>query len=500
MSKYRIINYIMSLDGINPNLKPRVLNQHNFAPRKVRRSRKWKWLLSLIVLIGLGIFGYYFIVARTNQIFTGETNIFARVGQLIIGSDKPLQGEEEGVINVLLMGIGGEGHDGAYLTDTMIVASINVKTHEAVMVSIPRDFAYTIPGIGFNKINATYAYARRDGERKAGLAAIAAAEHVTGLDIPYYAVIDFRGFVQAIDNIGGVDIVIENSFTDSSFPNDYPNDTKGYLAPVTFKTGPAHLDGRNALIFARSRKADNVLEASDFARSERQKKIIAAVKEKVLNLGLGNLSTINNLLSDFTNNFRTNFEPYEIKRLLDLAKEIDEHDAYSFSLEPDGVLLCSALVDARTGKVPPKPVETEEVIGTEETPVEEVPQITLSYVVMPCSGKTNEDLVAHVRLAPILAKLQSEGAIVEVQNSTGVSGLAARTFGNLADLGVKLNLTAFAGKVPYEQTILYDNSHGGKPKTLDYLKTNYSPLTISDVLFPASSADFLIIMGKDSIQ
>lgn len=493
----------MSLDGINPTSRPKVLGE-NFVPRSQRRPRRrrWPWVLALLVI--LGFFGYYFIVARTNKIFTSDTNIFKRVGQLIVGSDKPLIGEETGTINVLLMGIGGSGHDGAYLTDTMIVASINVKTHEAVMVSIPRDFAYTIPGIGFNKINATYAYARADGEREAGEAAIAAAEHVTGLEIPYYAVIDFRGFVEAINNIGGVDVVIENTFTDSSFPNDYPNDTRGYLAPITFTAGPAHMDGRTALIFARSRHSNNPKEGSDFARSERQKKIIAAVKEKVLNLGLGNLSTINNLLSDFTENFRTNFEPHEIKRLLDLAKEIDENEAYSFSLEPDGVLLCSAMVDARTGRVPPKPVTPAEPVEGEEPtegePVEEAPQILLSYVVMPCSGKTIEDVAKHVRLSPILAKLQSEGAIVEVQNSTGVSGLAARTFGNLTDLGVELNLTSFTGKVPYEQTLLYDNSHGGKPKTLDYIKSNYSPLTVSDVLFPASSADFVIIMGRDSIQ
>src|SRR6185436_5076257 len=137
-----------------------------------------------------------------------------------------------------------------------------------------------------------------------------------------YAVIDFKGFVKAIDDVGGVDVVVDKSFTDATFPNDYPFDTKGVIAPVTFPKGSQHMAGQRALIFARSRHSENNNEGSDFARSERQKKIIIALKEKVLALNLTNLNTINNLLTDFTENFRTNLEPYQLKRLGDIAKKI----------------------------------------------------------------------------------------------------------------------------------------------------------------------------------
>lgn len=503
----------MPLDGINQSIPRRPMAHNIILPRK-KRSRRWKWLTALALLFVVGFSAYHFIWAKTNKIFTNDGNIFSRVGRLIVGSDKLLQGEEQGLVNILLMGIGGSGHDGAYLTDTMIVASLNTKTSEVVLTSIPRDFAYTIPGIGFNKVNATYAYALMKDERTAGDAAIVAAEAITGMDIPYFAVIDFKGFVSAVDNVGGLDIVVENTFTDATFPNDYPKDTRGYLSPVTFTKGPAHMDGRRALIFARSRHSGDANEGSDFARSERQKKILTAFKDKVLALNLGNLSTINNLLSDFTENFRTNLEPYEMKRLLDISEKVTSESSFSFSLEPDGILLCSALVDARTGKVPPKPVvvpeeegeeETEEPTGTEagevgtEPEAETAPQITLSYVILPCGGKTLSDLHTYIAQAPFVAKLKKEGAILEAQNSVGVTGLAAKTFGSLADLGVTLNYTTFKGKVPYEETVLYDNSHGGKPETLEYLKSHFK-FIISDVNYPSSSADFVIILGRDSIN
>lgn len=503
----------MPLDGINPSIPRRPIAHDIILPRK-KRSRRWKWITALVLLFVVGFSAYHFIWAKTNKIFTNDGNIFSRVGRLIIGSDKLLQGEETGMVNILLMGIGGAGHNGAHLTDTMIVASLNTKTSEVVLTSIPRDFAYTIPDRGFNKINAAYAYAYMDNERTAGDAAILAAETVTGLDIPYFAVIDFTGFVSAVDNVGGLDVVVENTFTDATFPNDYPKDTKGYLSPVTFTKGPAHMDGRTALIFARSRHSGDANEGSDFARSERQKKILTAFKDKVLALNLGNLSTINNLLSDFTENFRTNLEPYEMKRLLDLSEKVTGDTSFSFSLEPDGILLCSALVDARTGKIPPKveatPEENKETSAPNaeepnqenadtEPAVDTTPQITLSYVVMPCAGKTLADLHSYIAQAPFVAKLKKEGAILEAQNSVGVTGLATKTFGSLADLGITLNYTTFKGKVPYEETVLYDNSHGGKPDTLEYLKSHFK-FIVSDVNYPSSSADFVIILGKDAVK
>ena len=506
------MNFMPYFDAIRPIMPQN--NQNRTVPPKKKR-RKWKLLALLVFLFVIAGSGYY-LVAKTNQIFKGPGNIFSRVAHLIVSSDKPLIGEEEGSINVLLMGVGGNGHDGAYLTDTMIVANINTQTHEIVLTSIPRDFALNLPTLGYNKINAAYAYAYRDNPDTAGLAAIAAAEKVTGFTIPYYAVIDFKGFVKAVNDVGGVDVVVDNTFTDSSFPNDYPNDTKGYLAPVTFTKGPQHMAGQRALIFARSRHSDNAQEGSDFARSERQKKILVALKNKILSLNLGKLATLNNLLTDFTQNFRTNLEPFELKRLADIAQKINSDNIYSFSLEPQGNLICSALVDPQTGKrVPEAPAPAATTVPaanpTAKNPINNpanqtsagtpmppaAPEIIRMYVVQPCEGKTLADINAFILQSPAIAKLKKEGTVVEIQNSTFQPSVL-KPYQKLSDLGLNARFKVFGGKVPYTQTILYDNSRGTKPHTLDYLKTNYK-FTISDVGYPTSAADFVIVLGRDAL-
>jgi LCP family protein required for cell wall assembly len=413
------------------------------------------------------------------------------------------------------MGLGGEGHDGAHLTDTMIIASLNTHTNEVVLTSIPRDFGLTIPGVGYNKINAAYAYAYRDDPNLAGQAAIDAVEKITGLEIPYFGVIDFKGFVNAVDHVGGLDIVVDQTFTDATFPNDFPFDTRGYLAPVTFTKGPHHMDGRTALIFARSRHSGNANEGSDFARSERQKKILTAFKEEISSLNLTNLSTLNNLLNDFTENFRTNFEPFELKRLADLAQKTSNNNIYSFSLEPDGIVICSALVDPQTGKPAPAPVAPPVTTPTPTPPgvpaptpppggptpsptptPPAVPEVVRMYVVLPCAGKTLANIHELVKTAPLLAKFNKEAATVEIQTSLGKPIDPAR-FKKLAEVGIVVKYVKFSGKTAYDHTTFYDNSKGSKPNTLDYLKSNYT-FTTSDVNFPSSTADFVLILGKDT--
>ena len=494
-------------------------NQYGtFRQPPAKKRRKWKFLLVLIILAGLG-FGANKIISQSNQIFTNKKNIFVRVGNLLIGDDKKLLGEDEGTVNILLLGMGGPGHEGPYLTDTMMVASLNTQTNDVVLTSIPRDFLVQLPNGGFGKINAAFAYARKDDDINAGgFAAISAAEKVTGLKIPYYAAVDFKGFVNAVDHVGGLDITVDRTFTDAQYP-DY---RYGYLPPVTFTKGLEHMDGERALVFARSRKGNNN-EGSDFARSERQKKIMIAFKEEVMKLNITDLNTINNLLSDVTENFRTNMEPFELKRLAELGKTINPNNVYSFSLEPQGNLICNGFVEEFTGRPAPvptpapapaptptpnadrtNPTATPAPAGTKPTATPPPapaaatePQVTRIYVVQPCEGKTLTDIHDYVRNAPLIAKLIKDGATIEVQNSTG-KAYALETWRNLANAGINIKITTFKGTTPYEKTILYDNAGSLKRLTADYLKSNYN-FTLSDVPLAGNNSDFVIILGKDAL-
>lgn len=445
------------IDGLN-------MTRGNAPYTPVKKPRK-KWrlfLLFLMAMLALSFWGTTKLLSKTNQIFTNAQNPLVRFGKFFISDDKGLIGEDKGKVNILLLGMGGEGHDGPLLTDTIIVAQIDTKTNEAVLVSIPRDFVVTING-SFNKINSVYAYAEAAKTGAGGQAAIEAIEKITGFEIPYFAAIDFAGFIKAIDHVGGLDVIIDRTFTDATFPDEKYD----YLPPVTFTKGPDHMNGQRALQFARSRHGDNN-EGSDFARSERQKKIITAFSQKVVKLNLTDLRTITNLLSDFTEHFRTNLEPHEMKRFAELGKQIIANKVYSLSLEP-GELICDGIIEDYTAR---------------------------AYVIQPCEGKTITDIHNFLNNAFLTAKLHNEKAIVEIQNSTGKASAIGR-LGELTDI-LNVKITTFKSKTPYERTILYDNSRGKYPNTMDYLENNFD-FTKADIPYPNSTADFVIIIGKDML-
>ena len=234
-------------------------------------------------------------------------------------------------INVLLLGIGGQGHEGPNLTDTMILASIEKDGQDVTFVSIPRDL--WAPSISA-KINAAYAY----GQEKNNQGLILAKNTVGQLfDIPiHYAIrVDFSGFVRAADLVDGLDVDVENSFVDLKYPIEgKEDDTCGLkietqkinevntqvvidatgsaniiseendpftcrYETISFTKGPTHMDGATALKFVRSRHGTNN-EGSDFARSARQQKVILAFRQKVLSgQTLLNPKTIINLATTF---------------------------------------------------------------------------------------------------------------------------------------------------------------------------------------------------------
>ena len=237
-------------------------------------------LVIVVVILVLGIMTIAKAVNLSNKVFVGQkTSFFQKITDVIRGGggEVRLVGEDLGQINILLLGVGGEGHDGPFLTDTMILAQIRPDIGQVALTSIPRDYLVNLPdNIGARKINSAFAegLARYEDYDIGGRFARLAVEKMSGLKIPYFAVMDFEGFEKAIDEIDGLDIFVERTFTDATFPNG----KQGYLPPITFEQGWQNFSGEKALQFVRSRHASGI-EGSDFARSQRQQKIIQAFKE-----------------------------------------------------------------------------------------------------------------------------------------------------------------------------------------------------------------------------
>lgn len=198
----------------------------------------------------------------------------------------------QGRTNILLLGMGGEGHETKDLTDTIIFLSINQASGKTLMLSLPRDI--WVPSMRA-KINTAYHYG--EGKEPAGpdqpvggglILAKAAVSEILGQPIHYSVVLDFAGFVKAVDVLEGVEIEVERSFDDYRYPiPGKENDDCGgdpefacRYEQLHFEASWQTMDGQRALKYVRSRYAEGE-EGTDFARSRRQQRLLLAIRDKI---------------------------------------------------------------------------------------------------------------------------------------------------------------------------------------------------------------------------
>ncbi|KKR74707.1 MAG: Cell envelope-related transcriptional attenuator, partial [Candidatus Curtissbacteria bacterium GW2011_GWD1_40_8] len=164
-------------------------------------------ILTFTILLTALTFAAIKITGLDKIIFKGPKTVVQLITDTGLKSDN-------GRTNILLLGIGGQGHEGPDLSDTMILASVDKEGKDVVLVSIPRDL--WAPGVSA-KINAVYAYGQEKDE--SGLSQVKKASvELFGLPIHYAFRIDFDGFIKAIDLVNGLDVEVENTFVDSRYP------------------------------------------------------------------------------------------------------------------------------------------------------------------------------------------------------------------------------------------------------------------------------------------
>ncbi|MEZ4180093.1 MAG: LCP family protein [Candidatus Doudnabacteria bacterium] len=454
-----------SLTSESPTSIGQELNQ-----RKLSRSKKAFKIIVIglgVVMLGLGIFIFARANDLFNKIFVGNNNSFySKITDLISSqTGHKLIGEKDNQINILLLGIGGPGHDGPYLSDTIIVAQIKPKDNKATLVSIPRDYLVNTKKLGQRKINATFAetFEETKNWEEAGQATIDVVEEISGLQIPYFAVIDFDGFEKTIDLLGGVEVSIDNTFTDYSFPNN----SNGYIPPVTFTEGSETMDGERALIFARSRHAAGI-EGTDFARGLRQQKVLHAMKEKVVSLNLvADAGKINEIFSIIGEHFHTNLTPGELIRLYSIGKDYNKENIASLSLDPDTGLICP---------------ETLESNG--------------AFVLTICAGKTKDDVKDFFSQSFDTAAIQSEKATVWLADSSVTQKLYKSAETTLTNNGFTVYKVIYSGD-NIGQNVVYQVNQ--KPATLDFVKQKLDASEVSiappGIKIDPEKVDVIVILG-----
>ncbi len=445
------------------------MNQDLIGPQAEKTFSWKKWILLggiFLLVLGFG-FVYQRVSGATNKISDSEenTSIFSQIKY--VNQEKPLKGQEEDRINVLLLGLGGLNHPGGTLTDTIMVASYKPSTNEMSFISIPRDLVVKVYDDNNpdywegRKINYAYELGGMD-------LVLEKITEVTGLDMNYYVWLDFEGFRKIIDDMGGLDIYVENGFTDY----EYPDYNYGYQT-IQFTKGWTHMDGETALQFSRSRHGNNG-EGSDFARSQRQQKVIESFKDKMFSSStLLNPMTLNNILGSLSDHLKTNAEVWEMVQGAKMSGEMDKESIISKVIDNGASgLLYSKIAD------------------------------TGAYVLIPNAGEYNFTEIQNMSKNVFeTVEITKEEASLEVQNGTNKNGLAAKTAEELRGKDLKVSSIGNALNQEEAKTYIYDLSDGQKPETLTKLQELFSDFEFkskeeADGL-TESGADFLIIIGAD---
>ena len=264
---------LLRAQGIDPLNPP--LRRSRTATRKPRRWKRNLVLLLLILLLS-GCTGGWLLwqrVAAFNDDVSSAGSLSSSLLFPLIGSER---------VNVAIYGYGGPGHTGGtYLADSIMILSIDPKTDTTTMIPIPRDlWIEGFPELPDNaKINEAFAdgFVRGGAYEAGGLATKVLAE-VTGLRIDHWMALDFAGFKAMVDSVGGVTVDNPVAFSYTWNEDSY---FAGHWDGGSFASGPIFLDGAHALDYARSRYASVKGEASDFARSVRQQRVLSAIRGKL---------------------------------------------------------------------------------------------------------------------------------------------------------------------------------------------------------------------------
>lgn len=478
----------------------------NSTPETYKKKSRKTWFV-LIGSMAVFIFStFLYIQASASPLSKGLSTLpwLKYIAALNPDNSSEVHAEEIDIINAVIIGMGGEGHDGGYLADTIILARFKKSTKQISLVSIPRDFAVNLPGLGWGKINNANAYGGPDELRDM-------LEDVLDEPVPYYISIDFSGFANLIDDLGGVDVYVERSFTDTEFPDDnYEYQT------ISFAEGMQHMDGLTALRFARSRHGNNG-EGSDFARSARQQKIIFAVKNKILTTNtLINPTKLISLYNNYTTYVDTNMKPGDIIEIAQMAQGTDQTDVLRTVLTdgPNGVLEATIHESGAYLLIPKAGLGNYTDIRAEinslfDPPVTEADTASTDESTPTKSTAQNDPLPTLPKKEPQVETFEEPNTIV--LNGTTVAGYAGTVSEMLKSKNFNITSIANSNDQTLTKTIVYDlspDTAGPSKKLLasmlDYKIETKLPADLEQYLTILVGAptlketDLIVILGQDN--
>lgn len=456
------------------------------VPSRRKRIAKRVAILIILIIVAMGAYVGIKAMIASGKVFQG--NIFD------ILQSRPLKMDQNGRSNILVFGTSEDdpGHQGANLTDSIMVISVDQNKKNAYMVSIPRDFQVEYGAAcqaGYaGKINALYQCYFNDGnDEEAGANALKKkVGEVLGLDIPYYAHVNYTVVRDTVKALGTIKVDIQGSggapgVMDSNFDwkcgSTYAKRIKqcppnGHF--IDYKNGPVELDAEHALYLAQARgdRAPTYgLGRSNFDREINQQKIVKAIREKAASAGtLTNIGAVTGLIDALGNNLRTNFETAEIRTLMQLGNDIPSKDIIPISLIKEGE---EVVTGGAGGNIVP-------TAGTYEY------------------GEIQNYIKKMISNDPVAR----EAANIVVMNGTTTAGVALTESGRLTEAGFTVSNATNAPTQDYQTTTIYRINKTEKDGTAKALAKRYGvKLATTEPSFTVDAGvDFVVIIGRASLS
>jgi LCP family protein required for cell wall assembly len=445
-------------------------------------TRRMVLAASLAVLLLVGGFGYQVLDGLAHTFHTNVPSVIASLVRGKSGSTiETNQVANEQRINIALYGYGGAGHDGEYLSDSIMIVSIQPHPSgppSVAEISIPRDWYVPIVNAAGKKvdegrINQAYSDGMLYGEGgvpagqtdAGGVMADAALSNLLGIPIDYFVGLDFTAFQQAVNAVGGIDIDVPVGFTDDQYPA-CAADTCPYET-IHFNAGEQHMDGAVALEYARSRHGNNG-QGSDFARSARQQQIVDALKQQVLSIG--GIGDLPGLLQALGNNVDTNMTIDDAEAIYDLVDGVNSASILHVSLD-DSNFLYECGYPANCGA---------------------------DYLFAHNSGYT--PIAQFIQSVFVPPAALGDDATVGIEDASGTgNGASTRWAGIFAQLGW---MTQDLGRVPTSPVTEVIDQSGGKDAAAAEWFAAYFGVSVTTVPPPSPGATgaadgVLVLLGQD---
>jgi polyisoprenyl-teichoic acid--peptidoglycan teichoic acid transferase len=456
--------------------EPGAKKSRRWRPSKKFFKRFFILIFVIIILIG-GFIGVKALIAGSN-IFGG--NLFDLLSQ-----PQALKTDANGRSNVLVFGTSEDDvhqHDGASLTDSIMLMSVDQKTKQVAITSVPRDlwvdFDTDCEFGNAGKINVVYECAAGStdpGQHSdtGSLALMKKVGEVYGVDMQYYVHVNYTALQQTVDAVGGVDVKIESSDPRGILDRNFDWECNYNCYYVKYPNGPAHLDGKHALMLARARNdaGGYGLSGGNFDREKNQQKILVALKNKAASAGtLANPIAATQLIDSIGGNVRTNFVSGEIKTLIGLANNVKDDQIDRIDL------------------------------NTKDNPLFTTGSYSGQSIVRPIAGITDySDIQAFIRKRLSGDVLGKEAATVMVLNGSGQPGAAQTMEDKLVAQGFSVDDIGNAvASADYGKVSVYKISKTAQPATQKKLekllkaKTKPGPLPYGMV----ATTDFVVIVGQ----